>query len=290
MVLFVLTLVSGLTLGGTLALIALGLVLAFRATRVFNFAHGELLLLPAFMVGYFELHGVSFGYALLIAIGASPLVAVVFYWVILRRTAGLSLFMGIIATLGLASILDGVMGILFPTGQFAVTIPGIPTGHITIAGATISDSSLVYGGVAFGLALIVIAVIRFTQLGLSIRAAGLDPILASQCGLPIEKLHAGSWAVAGILATVAGIVYAGQSAASTQMVGLGIAALPAILLGGLDSVEGAVIGGLLVGLLQAFTQTYVGGPYVNLFTYSLLLIVMLVYPQGLFGSKQVIRA
>lgn len=290
MVLFILTLVSGLTLGGTLALIALGLVLAFRATRVFNFAHGELLLLPAFIVGYFELHLVSFWWAVLIAIGASPLVAVMFYWLILRRTAGLSLFMGIIATLGVASILDGVMAILFPTGQFAVTIPGVPTGHVTIDGAFISDSSLVYGGIALGLALIVIAVIRFTQLGLRIRAAGLDPILASQCGLPIEKLHAGSWAVAGVLAAIGGIVYAAGSSAGTSMVGLGIAALPAIMLGGLDSVEGALIGGVLVGLLQAFTQTYIGGPYVNLFTYSLLLIVMLIYPQGLFGSRQFLRA
>jgi branched-chain amino acid transport system permease protein len=290
MVRFILSAVSGLTLGGTMALIALGLVLAFRATRVFNFAHGELLLLPAFIVGYYELNHVAFGIAVVIAIAASTVSAVAFYWLILRRTAGLSLFMGIIATLGMASILDGLMGILFPLGQFAVTIPGIPAGSITIDGATISDRSLIFGGIAFGLALLVIGVIRFTHLGLSIRAAGMDSTLASQCGLPIEKLHAGAWAVAGILASIAGIVYASESSAGLPMIDLGTAALPAILLGGLDSVEGAVIGGIVIGLLQAFSQTYLGGSYVNACTYGLLLIVLLVYPQGMFGSKAAIRA
>jgi branched-chain amino acid transport system permease protein len=290
MVRFILTLVSGLTLGGTLALIGLGLVLAFRATRVFNFAHGELLTLPAFILGYYELNHVPFGFSVLIAIAASAVSAVAFYWLVLRRTAGLSLFMGIIATLGMASILDGLMGILFPLGSFAVRIPGMPTGGISIDGAFISYASLILTGVAFGLALIVIAVIRFTHLGLSIRAAGMDSTLASQCGLPIEKLHAGSWAVAGILAAVAGIVYASESSAALPMIGLGTAALPAILLGGLDSVEGSVIGGVLIGLLQAFTQTYLGGTYVNAFTYGVLLIVLLVYPQGMFGSPSAVRA
>lgn len=290
MVRFILSVVSGLTLGGTISLIALGLVLAFRATRVFNFAHGELLLLPAFILGYYELKGWSFGPSALLGIAAATAVAVAFYWVVLRRTAGLSLFMGIIATLGLASMLDGLMGILFPLGQFAVRIPGIPTGSVVVGGASISDSSLIFGGIAFGLSFLVIAVIRLTHLGLSIRASGMNSTLASQCGLPIEKLHAGSWAVAGILAAIAGIVYASESSAGLPMIDLGIAALPAILLGGLDSVEGAVIGGIIVGLLQAFSQTYLGGSYVNLTTYGLLMVVLLLYPQGMFGSKEVVRA
>jgi branched-chain amino acid transport system permease protein len=290
MVRFVLSLIGGLTLGGTIALIGLGLVLAFRATRVFNFAHGQLLLLAAFTVGYFELHDRPFGPVALLAIAAPTVVAVAFYWFVLRRTAGLSLFMGIIATLGLASMLNGFMGLAFPTGQYVVSVPGMPTGHVTIAGAGVGKASIIVAALTLAISIIVVVIIRFTHLGLSIRAAGLDPILASQCGLRIQRLHAGSWAVAGVLAAIAGISYAEVASATTSIADLGLAALPAIMLGGLDSVEGAVVGGFIIGIMQGFTQTYLGGSYVNVMTYGLLLVVMLIYPQGMFGSKEVVRA
>jgi branched-chain amino acid transport system permease protein len=287
---FMLTLIGGLTLGGTLALVSLGLVLAFRATRVFNFAHGELLLIPAFIVGVLEARGDAFWWVILLALGAGAFIAVAFYWIVLRRIAGLELFMGIIATFGLASMLDGAIGILFPEGSYAVTVPGIPTGNVTILGAGISDASLIFAGLTLVLAIVIVCVIRFTHLGLSIRASGLDPILSSQCGLRVQRLHAGAWAVAAVLAGIAGVSYASTASASTSMVSLGLAALPAIMLGGLDSIEGAVIGGLFIGLLQNFTQTYLGGTYVNLVTYGLLLAVLLVYPSGFFGSKEIVRA
>jgi branched-chain amino acid transport system permease protein len=287
---FMLSFIGGLTLGGTLALIGLGLVLAFRATHVFNFAHGQFLLLPAFIIGHFELKHVAFGPAVVLALAASTVIAVAFYWVVLRRTTGLSLFMGIIATLGLAAMMDGAMTILFPGGQYIVTVPGLPSGSVTILGAGISKTSLIFSLLTLVLAIFVVGIIRFTHLGLSIRASGRDPILASQCGLQVQRLHAGSWAVAGILAAIAGISYASTATASVSLIDLGLAALPAIMLGGLDSIEGAVIGGFLVGLMQGFTQTYLGGTYVNVVTYGLLRVVMRIYPQGLFGSKAIVRA
>lgn len=290
MVRFLESLIGGLTLGGTFALISLGLVLVFRATRVFNFAHGELLLLPAFLLGWFELRHMGFVLALIISIAVPTVVALIFYYVVLRRTAGLSLFMGIIATLGLASILDGVMGIWFPTEPYQVTFSGVPTGNVTIFGASFSAASLVFFGLTTVIAVAVICVVRFTHLGLRIRAVGQDAILSSQCGLQVQWLHAGSWAFAGVLAAIAGISYSSVSSASTSMVDLGLSALPAVMLGGLDSIEGAVIGGFAIGLLQSFAQTYLGADYVNVLTYVLLLLVMLLYPQGLFGSKEAVRA
>jgi branched-chain amino acid transport system permease protein len=290
MVKFIASLVGGAALGGTFALIGLGLVLAFRATKTFNFAHGEMMLLPALIVGFAQTRNVSLGLALAVALVVSALVGALFYVLVLRRTTGLPLFMGIIATFGLAAILDGIMGLKFGANQYTISLPLIPTGHAHIGGATVSQSSLVLAGVTIAASLVIAAVIRFTHLGIVIRAAGQDAVLASQCGIHVRRIYLGSWAAAGVLAGIAGIIYGSESIASSSMIELGLAALPAIVLGGLDSVEGAVVGGVLVGILQGFTATYLGGTYVDVTTYVLLIIVLLFYPQGMFGTKQVIRA
>lgn len=290
MVLFIGGLIGGISLGGVYALTGLGLVFAFRATRTFNFAHGELMLLPAFIVGYLQLHNVSLGVAIVVALVSSTIAGGLFYVLILRRTTGLSLFMGIVATFGLAAILDGIMGLLFSKGQYSVVLKAVPSGSIKILGAHVSEASLILAGFTLALAILVAVFVRFTHLGITIRAAGQDPLLASQCGIPVRWLYTGSWAAAGLLAGVAGISYASQSVANTSLIELALAAIPAIVLGGMDSIDGAVVGGLVIGIAQGFTQIYLGGNYVDLVTYSLLLLVLLVYPQGLFGTKQIVRA
>jgi branched-chain amino acid transport system permease protein len=287
---FVTSIVGGFALGGTFSLIALGLVLAFRATRVFNFAQGELILLPAFIMGYAETHHVSLALSLTLAFVINAFIGVLFYILVLNRTTNLPLFMGIFATLGLAAILDGIMGIVFQAGQYQLVIPGIPKGSVFIFRAGISQESLYFAAFTILLAAIVAGVIRFTHIGLRITAAGQNALLASQCGLQVRRLHTTSWAVAAVLAATAGIVYGATTSASVSMITLGLAALPAIVLGGLDSIEGAVVGGMIMGLVDGFTATYLGGQYVDLVTYGMLLAVLLVYPQGLFGSKEVVRA
>jgi branched-chain amino acid transport system permease protein len=288
---FVSAVIAGLALGGTLTLISLGLVLAFRATRTFNFAHGELMLIPAFIVGDLSARHVSIGLAILIALGVSVLLGAAIYLVVIRRTAGLPLFMGVIATFGMAAALDGGIGLIFgPATQYLLTIPAVPQGSWTLAGATFASSEVVIGVFTLLLAAVVAGVIRFTHLGVRIRAAGENPVLASQSGIKVNRMYTGSWACASLLAGVAGIAYAGTAAANFNIVNLGLAAIPAIVIGGMDSVEGALIGGMFIGLLQAFTQIYLGGRYVNLLTYVILLLFLLVRPEGLLGTKNVARA
>jgi len=287
---FVTSVIGGFELGGTFALISLGIVLAFRATKIFNFAQGEFLLLPAFIIGFAQVHHVPLGESLVLAFAVNAVLGVLFYLLVLNRTTNLPLFMGIIATLGLAAILDGVMGILFQVGQYEVVIPGIPKGSFTLFGAGVSEEALFFAVFTLVLAGACAIFIRFTHVGLSLTAAGQNALLASQCGLQVRRLHATSWAVAALLAAVAGISYGSATVANTSMVTLGLAALPAIMLGGLDSIEGAICGGVIVGLMEGFAGTYLGGQYVNLVTYVMLLVVLLVRPQGLFGSKEVVRA
>jgi branched-chain amino acid transport system permease protein len=284
------SLVGGAALGGAFALVGLGLVLAYRATFTLSFAHGQLMLLPAFIVGMWQSNQVApFGISVLFALALSATICVLFYLVVLQRLVGLPHFMSFVATLGLASILDGVMALIFGSNQYFIKIPGLSDGVTTIFGARISSKTLILSVFTLVLAAAVVSVLRFTELGIRIRAAGHDPVLASKGGINVRVLYAGSWAVAGVLAAVAGIVFGSINLVDVSLSNLALAAFPVILLGGLDSIEGAIVGGIIIGVIQGFVATYLGGEYQDVVTYGLLLIVLLVYPQGLFGTRSVAR-
>lgn len=291
MILFISAVIGGFTLGGIFALIALGLVLAFRATKVFNFAHGELMLLPAYLIGYSQAHHLSDGLMVPVSLLMVTIVGVLFYVLVLYRTTGFSsLFMGIVATFGLASIIDGLLGIFFHTVTYPVHFSIIPKHNTHILGASVSQASLAIAAFTLVLALIIVGISRLTHLGIMTRAAGQDAVLAAQCGIEVRRIYMGSWAVAALLAGIAGVTYGTTAAVDTTMLNLGLAALPAIVLGGLDSIEGAVVGGVVIGLVEGFIQIYLGGQYVNVIVYVLLLAVLMFRPEGLFGTKAVVRA
>jgi branched-chain amino acid transport system permease protein len=288
--LVIVSLVSGVSLGGTFALIALGLVFAFRATGTFNFAHGELMLLAAFLVGKWQAtHFGSFGVDFLLSVVVTAAVAAAFYLVVLRRTVGLPHWMGLIATLGLASCLDGLLAAVFGSNQYNIAFPGLPTGTVRILDARVSSTSLTVAGGTLLLALLLTVAVRFTRVGIQIRAAGQDALLASQGGINIRTVYTCSWALAGLLAALAGVTYGSTNIVNSDLENVALLAFPAMLLGGLDSIEGAVVGGLIIGVTQGFVATFWGGQYVDVVTYTALLVVLLVRPSGLFGTKQAAR-
>lgn len=282
----------GLTLGGTFVLIALGMVLGFRATSTLNFAHGQFMVFAAFMVGHWQATSgrpwwvdVTASIAIMAAIGA------VFYRLVLQPTIGLPHYVGLIASLGVAAIFDGLIGIVFGAdNQYVIRIPVLPEGTFEIAGVAVSTQDIVLAAFSFALAGVVAAVLRFTQLGVRVRAVGQHPVLASQGGINVRAVYMGSWAIASALAGVAGIVYGATSVVGTSMVEVALLAFPAMLLGGIDSITGAIVGGVLVGLLQGVVYAFLGGGLVALVTYAVLLGVMLIRPRGLFGTREVARA
>lgn len=286
----IVSVLGGASLGGTYALVALGIVLAFRATGTFNFAQGQFMLLPAFLVGAWQSqHLHSLGLSIAVGLIVVAAIGVVFYLLVLQRTVGLVHFMGVIATFGLAAVLDGAMLIYFGSPQYNLVFPGLPQGVVTVLGARVSAASLVLTAFTLLLATALAAGLRFTPIGVRIRAAGQDAILASQGGINVRALYMGSWALAAALAGVAGIVYGATNLVNHSMVDVALAAFPAILIGGLDSIEGAVVGGLLVGIAQGFIATYLGPQLLDVITYALLLVVMLIFPQGLFGTRSATR-
>lgn len=285
----VVALISGVLIGGTFALVGVGMVLVFRATDTLNFAQGQMMLLGAFIVARWQATGaVPWWLGLLISMLIVGGVGVVFYFVVLQRMIGLSPFMGAVATLGLAAILNGVITLIFGAAQYRIDLP-LPDQTVTILGARVSVENLILAAVAFGIALLVAGLLRFTHLGTRVRAAGQNATLASQGGIQVRRIYMGSWLLAGALATLGGTVYGTANIVDPSIVVLGFSVFPAIAIGGLDSVEGAIVGGLLVGVGQSLIATYLGSDALDLVTYGALLVVLLLMPNGLFGTPRVRR-
>jgi branched-chain amino acid transport system permease protein len=289
-------LVNGLSLGCIDALIALGFVVVFKATRVVNFAYGSLLLLGAYIVGRNH-ERLGFVPAVLVSIVVTGAVAALVGAVVLRRVRLADPGTLAILTLGvdivLATDLTRRIGAdLLTTGDpWGARVMSVGTVHIPQTRVAAATAAVV-------LVAAFLAVLKFTDWGVALRACAERPATASLMGIRLGRVSAGAWILAGALAAVAGVFFtafpspgiggtAGQAA-------LG-AAVPAAVLGGLDSTTGALIGGLLVGLTATFTAGYqdqlafLGRGFGSVAPYLVMLLVLLARPSGLFGSREVTR-
>jgi branched-chain amino acid transport system permease protein len=287
----VVAVIGGLSLGGTFALIALGMVLVYRANETFNFAHGQFMLVPAFLVGRWQANNTMpsvLGIVLSLVIGIVLICG--FYRLVLVRTVGLPVFMPVVATLGLAAILDGLSSIVFGSNEYTIRLDVLPDGVVSIFGTRVAWSTIVLTIFSFALAGVVAAVLRYTHLGTKVRAAGQDPLLASQSGINVGRVYMGSWGVAAGLAGVAGIAFGSTAVVNGNLTAVALLAFPVLVLGGMDSVLGAMLAAVLIGLLQGFATTYLSSHWVDYLTYGTLLAVLLVRPEGLLGTVRVSRA
>ncbi|HRQ41647.1 MAG TPA: branched-chain amino acid ABC transporter permease [Chloroflexota bacterium] len=305
--------ITGILNGGTLALIALGIVLIYKASEVFNFAAGQMVMIGAYLVWWFaggpgENAPVSL--PLWAAILAGMFVAVLMGFLIervaLRPMTGQPLLAIILMTLGLAQIMQGLTTVLFgvtPKGNFPA--PFSPSDVFNIPIAPINDVSIVFLNrlqlgharlatfiVALLAAAVFVAFFNYTRTGLSMRATSENHELAQSVGIKVSRVFGLSWAIAGVIATLGGVLLATLSGVSVSLAYVALAAFPAILLGGLESFLGAIVGGLLVGLTVALVQTSTIVEVRNsaeIAPYVLLLIVLLIRPEGLFGQKRIER-
>jgi branched-chain amino acid transport system permease protein len=248
------------------------------------------MLVPAFLVGAWQTkHTAPLGVSILVGLVVVGLIGMGFYVLVLQRATGMHHFMGVIATLGMAAVLDGVILLVFGSPEYTITVSFLPTHVVSIDGARFSGTTLTLTAFSLVLAGVVAAGLKFTNIGRRLHAAGQDPVLASQGGINVRRYYTWSWGLAAVLAGIAGVVYGSTNVVDDSVTSVALVAFPAIIIGGLDSIEGAVIGGLLVGTFQGFVATYLGSQLVDVLTYVLLLVVMLAFPRGLFGTKQVSR-
>lgn len=294
---------SGLLAGGPLALMALGLVLIFKSSYIFNFAHGQMLLIGALVTWWLTIEmGLPLWASILLALGISALLGLAIERLALRPMTGQPLLSIILMTLGLSQALQGIALLLFGGSQrnfpqiFSAADPYRITTPFTYNGnpiVVILKQNLVWSFVIALLGVIVIgALFQYTRIGLAMRATSEDHELAQSIGLRIHRIFGVSWLLAAVVATTVGVLLATSSGLDLSLSIVVLAAFPAVLLGGLESIPGTIVGGLIIGLSQgvvAASKVQWIRNTSEIMPYVVLLLVLLLRPEGLFGQERIER-
>jgi branched-chain amino acid transport system permease protein len=283
-------LIIGIATGSIYGLIALGFTLVYKATKVFNFAQGDLMMLGAYFAVLFT---VTWGWNPWIAIPAVILIAIpvgwAFQFVFVRPLIGQPFLPVTMATIGgslvIISIIPYFWGVIersYPT-QF-------PQEVYDLGGVRVSSIDLITIAVSAACVLAFAVFFKFTTLGLQMRAAAADNEAAILTGVNIHRVSLFAWGIGTILAFIGGVVLANQQGNVTLAFGaLGLLAFPAVVIGGLESIPGAVVGGIIVGVLQALIAGYYDPLASTSLVYAVLLVILLVKPNGLFGQQEIRR-
>ncbi len=304
MAFFIQLVFNGIALGCIYALIALGFTIIFKASEVVNFAQGEFLLVGAYIVtaGVFE-WGLNFFLALLLGIVITVIIGILFERFALRRMIGRPIFSIVMITIGLDILLRTAVVIKWggtvrtAASPFQLT-SGFDIGNVnTSNGVHLGASQLWTIGATIAVCALLYIFFRFTKYGLAMRATAIDQEAALAIGINIRTVYALAWGIAGAIATIGGVFLSIQTFSFDPTLGqIALFAFPAIILGGLDSVVGAVIGGILIGLTQDLTAgyesyyaTFLGAGFYNIAPYVLMILILLIRPYGLFGTRKVER-
>jgi branched-chain amino acid transport system permease protein len=283
---------AGIALGSVYALVALGFTVVFRATRVINFAQGEMLAFGAFFTSWLVLTGgLPFWLAFLIGALVTAAIGLLFQMFVLRFGLGRPDFTIVMLTLGLAAVLQSAIAPLFgsnprsngdPWGASAVHVAGLTLNWVQIW--SIATALVVLGAFYW---------FNRTHFGLAMRAAASDEEAALAVGIPLRRVFAVAWGLAGLVACIGGVFVSGfPSTLDPSVSNVALLAFPAIILGGIDSTTGAVVGGFVIGAVQELTAGYqpqylswLGHNFYLAAPYVVMIIVLLVRPYGLFGSR-----
>jgi len=308
MAFFLETTLGGLMVGMLYALVALGFVLIFKASGVFNFAQGAMVLFAALAMARFaewipQWSGIeSRWFANIAAFVLAGLVMFVTAWVIerlvLRHLVNQEGATLLLATLGIAYFIDGLGQTLFGSNIYKIDI-GLPKEPIFAfdslfqGGILINKEDLIAAAIAAALVLALSLFFQKTSTGRALRAVADDHQAAQSIGIPLARIWVIVWCVAGVVALVAGMIWGSKLGVQFSLATVALRALPVVILGGLTSVPGAIIGGLIIGVGEKLSEVYLG-PYVGggieiWFAYVLALVFLLFRPQGLFGEKIIDR-
>lgn len=299
---FLEAILRGLGTGSIYALLALGFVIIYKSTGVISFAQPALMLTGATVTSYvapalgvIAFASLSFFLSLAAAAVITAIIALVIERAAIRPMVGRPVFVVAIITIGIDIVVRVVSGGFIGTGARPVDNPwGLQ--RVTVLGLTVQERHLVTLAVLVVVVSALVWFYRFTRHGLAMRAAAFDQEAALTQGVSVGHVFATSWALAGALAAVAGTLLATTAGVDRQIWIVALVALPAIILGGLDSLPGAVIGGLSVGIVESLVGSYqrdvapwLGDNFAIVSPYVLMLLVLLVRPYGLFGTPEVRR-
>lgn len=283
-------LVSGATVGSIYALVALGLVLMYRTTRILNFAHGDLGVVGTF-IAYTLLRqaNLPFGVSFVLALVAAAAIGALVYLVLVRPAKNQSELGLLILTLGLALALGGIDALVF--GSDNKIVPTVVADRILhVGGVSLSLVSLATAALGVLLMVALWALLTFTKLGVAMRAVAQREDVAEAMGLPVRRVLLATWAAAAVLATSAALLFAPSTLLNPNMMLDPLSkGFVAAVIGGMNSLPGAVVGGYVLGVLELLVGIYVSLEFKASFAFLVVVIVLVLRPHGLLGRADVKR-
>jgi len=279
----------GILSGGVTALVALSFVLIYKGTGVVNFAVGEVMMLGAYL---YYAGTVSFGLtpwvAFGLALGVLGLLAVAVERLVLRPLSGQPAVAVLMATIGMASIIHGGVEATWGGDTYSppTLLPRTPLmlGEILIPGTVLGNfavAALLIGGF--------LAFFRWSKTGIALRATASDPVTAATLGINVNYAQRLTWVLSSLVGTVAGVLIASSAGLSPLLAAAALSVFAALILGGLDSVLGAIVASLIVGWVEAVAAGYLGGKSRDVVPYVVVLAIMVVRPYGMFGTRTIER-
>lgn len=277
--------VQGISTGAIYGLVALGLVLSYKATEVLNFAQGDIVMLSAFLGwGFIMGAGLPFWPSLVIVVAITAALSFLLEAKIMRRIVGRPQFAGVMLTIGIGFMIRGAVSMFFGPESRSYTTPW--TGQsIQVTGAVVAELNLVIIGAAMGVTALLYVFLRRTALGVAVHATSQNQLAAYLCGVRVKRLNSIVWAISGAIAALCGLLLAPITLVDLGLWLVMLKALAALVLGGFGSAPGAVIGGLLIGLLEQFAGVYLSDGVKDVTPYLVLIAVLMLYPRGILGES-----
>lgn len=287
--LFALLVASGLVTGAAYGMIAMGFALIYKATGVVNFAQGELVMLTAYVafsianvldLGFWPLMAVTIPVAMVIGLALER--------VFIRPMLGEPVFAIVMVTIGLAVILRGVTIMIWGPDPYDFTA-GLSRDVILIGPLPFYPAQLYAMGCLALLVGLAYVLLRYSRVGIAMRAVAANEKAALLMGVSVKRIHAIAWSLSAAIAAMAGVLFAANFKLGPDMWFQGLRTFPALILGGLDSLIGAAIGGLVIGVVENLAQGYLGQGLREIAGFVVIVLILMVRPYGLFGSRDIER-
>lgn len=285
--------VNGLLIGSMYALVALGFVLIYKATSVINFAQGDLVMFGGYIAAAgLSLYHLPLWAAVPLMLGLMVVLGFVVERGILRPLIGQPVVSVLMVTIGLAQVFQGLAAMVWGAATINLPLP-IPLKPFIVWEIYLSPINLVAAGLCVGFLIIFVYFFRRSRMGIAMRAVADDQQSAMSVGINVRVVFALSWAIAGLASGIGGIVWGNMLGVDTQLALVGLKVFPAVILGGLDSVPGAILGGLIVGGVESvaagYIDPYVGGGTKDFVPYIIMIVALMFRPYGFFGREIIER-
>ncbi len=285
--LFIQLVISGIAQGCIYGLIALGFVLIYKATETVSFAQGELMMLGAFagLVGLTML-GFPYWAAVASSIAGMALMGVLMERIVIRPVLGQPAFSVVMLTIGIGYVARGVITMIPGIGTETQALPVPYKDEIwNVAGLVLNVEHMVVIAATAVLCVLLFALFRYSKLGIAMQAASQNQLAAYYMGIPVKRLNGIAWGLAAAVAAIAGLLLAPITFVHANMGFIGLKAFPAAVVGGFGSLPGAIVGGLVIGIVESLSGFYLPDGFKDTAAYVVVLVMLMVKPNGLFGEK-----